>query len=377
MGKKNVSQTPGRTGDNCPSASPLEAGAVGGSVPPPANSEPRKDYDVGNWPRVLVITSPESQKVPMKEYAIRKAITGLTTEPKDLYQAKAGHYVVKVETDAASEVLLQTTVMANHPVKVTPHKTLNTSRVITSRILDGASDADLLADLKNQGVSAAKRILKNKTTETKSIILTFTSSTPREKVRLVNVSLMVNPYVAPPMRCFKCLKFGHTRTRCRKNNSICSKCSGEHGAGECSSKDLLCSNCSGAHNSFDRNCPKYLEVKNILNIAAKKHISYKEAKKEHQHQNGATYAKVLQKQTAKDKKPNDQNKTNFVPDRLQTLQFTVIEQDKQHKQEIADIKGHIQKLERDHKTELKQRDIMIMNQEQQMQQQEIQIEQQE
>ena len=149
----SVTNIPGSSGGPNNSANPPEAAAI--QSRDQAESA-KTDYDVGKWPRVLVITSQESQNLPIKEYAIRKAITGLTTNPRKLYQAKAGHYVVEVETDATSKTLLKTTVMAGHPVKVTPHRSLNSSRgVITSRFINGASDADLLDDLKDQGVTKA------------------------------------------------------------------------------------------------------------------------------------------------------------------------------------------------------------------------------
>ena len=343
----------------------------------------KTDYDVGKWPRVLVITSQESQNLPIKEYAIRKAITGLTTNPRKLYQAKAGHYVVEVETDATSKTLLKTTVMAGHPVKVTPHRSLNSSRgVITSRFINGASDADLLDDLKDQGVTKAFRILRNRREETNTVILTFDSPTPKKQVLIMNQVLDVKIYVARPIRCFKCQKFGHTKARCTKKQNVCGKCSETHLENECTATTPKCANCNGEHHSFDRKCPKYIEKKSILEISAKKHISIKDAEKELKNQNNASYAKALKKNVIQNKRQatettNKMNSvTNFVPDRLQTLQNTVLKQHQQHQQEIADIKAHIRDLKNDHVAELRERENIIMNQEQQIQEQEIQIQKQ-
>ena len=364
-----------------------KAKANGGSFLPPTNVEEastraesaKNDYGVGKWPRVLVITSQESQALPIKEYAIRKAITGITTNPKDLYQAKAGHYVVKVETDAASKTLLKTTVMADHPVKITPHRTANSSRgVITSKFLDGASDADLLNDLKNQGVIKAMRIMRNRREETRTIILTFDTPNPKEQVLIMNQVLDVKVYVALPIRCYKCQKFGHTKARCTKKESICGKCSQTHNENECTATTPKCANCNGEHHSFDRKCPIYIEKRNILEISAKKHISIKDAEKELKKKNSASYAKVVKTNVVLKEKQvtGTNNKTNFVPDRLQTLESTILKQHELHQKEIADIKAHIRDLENDHVAELRERENIIMNQEQQIHEQEVQIQQQ-
>ena len=287
--------------------------------------------EADNWPRFLVITSPTENNVPVSPYAMGKAIEGLTSTPYKLTRAKSGLYVVEVTSDTASKTLLNTKTIANQGVKITPHRSLNSSRgVITSRSLLGASDADLLDDLKNQGVSKVTRILRNRREPTNSIIITFNSPSPKHQVHVLNQAIDVKAYVALPMRCFKCQKFGHMKTKCTKKD-VCPRCSEAHPENECKASTLKCPNCHGDHSSSDKKCPKYVEMKNILEISAKKRISVKDAKKEFLLQNGNNYAKI-----AASKKPGNFKKptaNHGIPQ--QKPQPTVAEPDLIVKEKLA------------------------------------------
>jgi hypothetical protein len=53
--------------------------------------------------------------------------------------------------------------------------------------------------------------------------LTFNCELPTEL--LIGFSkVKVKPFVNNPMRCYKCLKFGHTQTRCQNNVEVCFNC---------------------------------------------------------------------------------------------------------------------------------------------------------
>jgi hypothetical protein len=69
-----------------------------------------------------------------------------------------------------------------------------------------------------------------------------------------------------PLRCFNCCRFGHTAKIC-KQKATCSKCSGlNHQHNNCQKDALKCVNCGGQHASFDKNCPKYIEVFKRINF---------------------------------------------------------------------------------------------------------------
>ena len=267
----------------------------GGPLEPQQDTTPvvTHDYEEGRWPKILVISSTTSgEPLKLGQYAVAKGILGLTNNAKKLTKTRSGHFVVEVTTDLASKVLLSAEALANQKVSVTPHRTLNESKgVITSRFLEGATNEDLLADLKSQGVTKVHRILRHKRVPTNAIILSFVNPTPNPKVRVHNVSLEVKPFVEAPRRCYKCQKFGHTKTRCSSKNEICAKCAGDHVDRDCKATTFKCANCKdGQHQAFDKKCPKYVEIKSLLEISGREKISMKDAKKKLGAQKKATYA---------------------------------------------------------------------------------------
>ena len=103
------------------------------------------------------------------------------------------------------------------------------------------------------------------------------------------------------MRCFRCQRFGHTRTYC-KGRPTCSKCaSTDHSDESCDSDTLRCVNCGegqAPHASYDRSCPKYVEEKEINAIKSTRNISFREAREVYQQtQPKTSYAEKVKAHT--------------------------------------------------------------------------------
>ena len=99
---------------------------------------------------------------------------------------------------------------------------------------------------------------------TRNIILHFNQVDLPKEVSVGYVKVKVRPFVPSPMRCFRCLRFGHTRERCR-NQPACGKCSSrDHSSDSCTAETLRCVNCDrdqSPHSAFDPSCPAYLAEK--------------------------------------------------------------------------------------------------------------------
>ena len=84
-------------------------------------------------------------------------------------------------------------------IKVTPHRSLNSSQgVISDPDLANETEADLLEGLRNQGVSAVRRITirrDNKEIPTKHIILTFDRASIPESINAGFIRCSVRPYL--------------------------------------------------------------------------------------------------------------------------------------------------------------------------------------
>ncbi|GBO43779.1 hypothetical protein AVEN_10318-1 [Araneus ventricosus] len=88
----------------------------------------------------------------------------------------------------------------------------------------------------------------------------------------------VRTYIPNPLRCFKCQRFGHSKTSCR-GTLTCARCAEVgHESTDCTRTEK-CVNCKGEHTSFSRNCFAWKQEKEIITTKIKKQISYQEARK--------------------------------------------------------------------------------------------------
>ncbi|GBN01581.1 hypothetical protein AVEN_244661-1 [Araneus ventricosus] len=90
--------------------------------------------------------------------------------------------------------------------------------------------------------------------------------------------LSVRTYIPNPLRCFKCQRFGHSKTSCR-GTLTCARCAEVgHESTDCTRTEK-CVNCKEEHTSFSRNCIAWKREKEIISTKIKKQISYPEARK--------------------------------------------------------------------------------------------------
>ena len=82
-----------------------------------------------------------------------------------------------------------------------------------------------------------------------SVFLEFKDEVLPGKVMVRYMSFNVRAYVPPPLRCFKCQRYGHTASVC-KGKQICGRCGREQAYGACwSNSTVKCCNCGGNHTS--------------------------------------------------------------------------------------------------------------------------------
>ena len=146
-------------------------------------------------------------------FAIQKGIQGLVGEPKTIKRLRSGDLLIEVDRESHSTKLLKITELANVPVKVSPHRTLNTSKgVLKTPELKNTTREELIDQLKQQGVTDARMVTIKKNDviiKVNTAILTFNRPTPPANIKVGFVRCTVQPYVPSPLRCFKCQQFGH------------------------------------------------------------------------------------------------------------------------------------------------------------------------
>lgn len=232
------------------------------------------------WSRFLVIHA-TNEELPLKKlniFALHKAIEGMAGTPKSVKNLKSGDLLVEMTTKTHSENLLRTTLLAQIPVAVTPHNTMNfTKVVIRCPQLNDMTEEEIKTNLQPQGITKVDK-MRTRNQDNGLYILTTKAQTVPESIKVGYLNCKTRLYIPNPRRCFQCNLFGHTKQFC-KRKPTCGQCGQEgHEEKDCNN-DAMCINCKGSHSASDRNCPSWKVEKEILTIKFTENISFPEAKR--------------------------------------------------------------------------------------------------
>ena len=235
-----------------------------------------------DWPRFLVMEDSVKDSDALKKlspFAISKGIIGLAGEPKSVKKTSFG-LLIEVVKKCHADCLLKTEVMANIPVKVSPHRTLNTVKgVIRCKEVRGMPEAEIAKELHDQFVTDVKRIyIHRRQTPTDTYILTFGKTDLPSAIKVGYMNVKVNPYIPNPLRCYKCQDYGHGSDKCT-HKERCSRCGQGHSRQNCTVDEPHCVHCSLNHETSDRECNRYKQEKQIQRIKVMEKLSFPEARK--------------------------------------------------------------------------------------------------
>ncbi|GBL78645.1 hypothetical protein AVEN_65221-1 [Araneus ventricosus] len=141
---------------------------------------------------------------------------------------------------------------------------------------------EFVSELEAQKVIAARRITLKRDGQiipTRHVILTFDTPVLPTKITAGYICCDIRPYIPNPVRCFKCQRFGHTKTACRGSSALCPRCSEPGHEETICRKPEKCFNCKGNHASYSKTCPKWKLEKEILSVKVTKNISIQESRK--------------------------------------------------------------------------------------------------
>ena len=85
-------------------------------------------------------------------------------------------------------------------------------------------------------------------------------------------------YNRPPMRCYKCQRYGHAAAVCRGTRR-CGKCGEDHEFATCQVSKAKCCNCDGDHVTGHRECEHHVRAVEVEKARAGGGMSYAEAVK--------------------------------------------------------------------------------------------------
>ena len=118
--------------------------------------------DDDKWPRFLIMeAADENIPLDLNAFVLKKAIDGMANAELDnVKPMKSGRVFIEVETRQQCKNLLKTTKLLGYlPVKVSPHRTLNSSKfVIKCEELDKMQEEEIKQELQPQGIIDVKRI---------------------------------------------------------------------------------------------------------------------------------------------------------------------------------------------------------------------------
>ena len=128
------------------------------------NSDTESEGETGLdcWPRFLIMESSDGTRPLSKlsPFALQKGIQGLAGVPKTVNRLRSGQVLIEVDRKPHSKNLLQSTMLIDVPIRVSPHKSLNYKKgIIRCRDLKGCSDEEILKSdgAKEQGITGIHR----------------------------------------------------------------------------------------------------------------------------------------------------------------------------------------------------------------------------
>ena len=186
-------------------------------------------------------------------FTLIKAVDGMANgRPKECKPMKSGIIFIEVEEKHQGKNRLRTTTLMGYiPVKVTPHRTLNSRKFVIKCVeLDNIEEEEIKKELEPQGIIAVKRI----SARYSLYAMTIKGQNIPEKINIGYLKTETRPYIPNPQRCFQCQKFVHTKKLC-KGKAACAVW-GEEGQNEDDCRnDPKCVNCEGDHRAISKDCP--------------------------------------------------------------------------------------------------------------------------
>jgi hypothetical protein len=161
---------------------------------------------------------------------------------------------------------------------------MNTKKgVIRCPAFRGISEEEIVEDLEDEGVVAAKKIYftrDGQKVESATVILTFDGCEVPRDIQAGYMNIKVEPYIPNPLRCFQCNRFGHPKDKC-KRKACCARCGSlEHTDDRECHLTPHCVNCEGDHSAFSKDCPKWKEEKEIQRVKITQNISFQQARQQ-------------------------------------------------------------------------------------------------
>jgi hypothetical protein len=198
---------------------------------------------------------------------------------KDISQLRNGDLLIKAKSKNISDKLKAINNVMKTSCEVKSHPKLNQVQgTIFCPNKRHLSDSEMKQDWIDQGLSIKEvyrftRTIDNMIVPTPRVLITFNGLNLPESIWHGWTRLNIRQYIPSPSRCNK---FGHVGKYCRAEVETCVRCgNAKH---EDYKNPLKCINCGGEHQADDKNCPIFIQEKEILTIKITEKCSHHEAR---------------------------------------------------------------------------------------------------
>ena len=136
-----------------------------------------------NEARFFIIKKNEGDFSKTSPFLIQKAIQSIVGEAKNIKKLRSGELLVELQSDSQASSLKKCTSLANIPVTISIHRSLNSSKgVISEPDLQHVPESEILENLKDQGVTNVHRITITKMTVKYLLDTSFSQLTPQNSL---------------------------------------------------------------------------------------------------------------------------------------------------------------------------------------------------
>ena len=224
---------------------------------------------------------PEECLTKLNPHKIGKEIDRICGVVQDVIYQRSGSLLIVPKTADQTQALLNTTELFNN-VKVQTSiawsSELSYGKVYAPEFQEDSLES-LLEILKPVGVVGVRKLFADPNNANIPLyVLTFLEKIPPQNIKVGYCRYNIDRYVASPLRCGNCCRYGHLAKVCR-SDAICSSCSSKtHKKQGCTAEAPKCINCKGNHDAFSKDCPVYLREKEVCRLSSVRNISFSAAR---------------------------------------------------------------------------------------------------
>ncbi|GBN56575.1 hypothetical protein AVEN_93060-1 [Araneus ventricosus] len=143
---------------------------------------------VARYVRFLIISACDKEKgLCLSPFAVQKELKSIGDDPKTVKKLKSGDLLIETFSAIQTKSFLLAKTLANTPITVEPHKSLNSCRGVISEIqLQNTPENEIFEGLSDQNVIHVRRIILEIMSElflTKHLILTFSGTNLPDSIK--------------------------------------------------------------------------------------------------------------------------------------------------------------------------------------------------